>query len=93
MLTLTSTSEIPSLLKGCTSIEGINTLDNGDVVLDFFHPELDKQEQGIQAIMHNEFFSCSDVYSLESHIVDENDFFINELLGNAIQTNLSIINY
>lgn len=90
---LTKTSELIGLLKGCTSLESMDQLQNGDVVFDFFNPILDKQEKGVQAIMHKEFFSVSDVNVLDSHIVDENDFFINELLSNTIQMELSIVNY
>jgi len=87
-----TTSKLTNFLFECTSIEDMNVLDNGDVVFDFYHPELDKDDSGIQAIIHSEFVSCTDYSSLPSHVDNITKFYIDELLSNQIQMELTIVN-
>lgn len=93
MLTQTSTSDITMTLLECTSLEDMTVQDNGDVVFDFFHPELDNNDKGVSVVMHSDYLSCTDLSSLPSHVENVTQFYKDELMSNEIQMELTIVNY
>ena len=86
-----SYTQLEKLVLECTEFE-YDLIDNDEVLIKFHHPELDKQEQGVDVLTNLGIYTIEELFINDAH-VDGTSHLVDLLLNYPENLQITIIDY